>query len=82
MSNVTLDDDVELLLIGYGISSLKSSIPIGDGGLICSMEGDDHGGRACIYDFARSTGDLSFSKACIPVKLFVKPNYHYEIIPS
>ena len=45
--------------IEYGVSSLKSGIPIGDGDLnsIMFMEGDAHGGRVRMYDLAMSTGD-------------------------
>ena len=51
----------------YGVSSFKSSLPIGDGVLDSTLfiEGDAQGGRACIYDFATSTGEPSPLVTCI-----------------
>lgn len=36
------------------------------------MEGDDHGGRERIYDFATSTGDPSSLGACITARYIGK----------
>lgn len=62
-----MDEEKELPPIEYGVSSLKSGIPIGDEDLnpIFFVEGDAHGGRVRMYDLATSTGDpVSPSAPC------------------
>lgn len=63
--NGTFNVDTELPPIEYGVSSLKSCIPVDDGDLSspCLIEGDAHGGRARIYSLATSTGEPPSSSA-------------------